>query len=380
MKQLVAVLCIVAISATAIAALLVFKPEAEKVEVVRPITNVEIIEVQPQTVQAKLYSQGTVMPVTESDISMEVSGRIIEVSKNFRVGSYFKKGEMLLRIESEDYEAALAMREAELASAQLTLAQEEALAEQAAEDWEAMGQGEASSLTLRKPQLAQARAMVKSAQAAVKRAERDLARTQIRAPYNGLVLSKNVDLGQYVAANPANPIARIYSTELAEVRLPISLREAVFLEDPEQAPTQVRLYRKTARGTREWTARFARLEATIDPNNRLLYAIAELDEPFRAIPGSGELPMKRGLFVDAEIEGRDIEGVYSLPRYALRGSDTVYVVSDANTLQTRKVEIVKSDSQIVIIQDGLAAGEKVATSPVAYFTENMPVTILSAEQ
>ena len=380
MKQAILAILILVAAGLTVGVIMLLEPEPETVEVVPSITTIEVVEVQPKSLRLSVSSQGTVMPVTESDISMEVSGRIIEVSKNFRAGSFFKKGEVLLRIEREDYEAALAMREADLASAQLLLAQEEAMAEQALEDWATMGDGEASSLTLRKPQLAQAKAMVKSAEASVKRAERDLTRTEIRAPYDGLVLSKNVDLGQYVAANPANPIARIYSTKLAEVRLPIPLQDAVFLEDPEQVSATVKLSRKTARGTREWTARFARLEATIDPTNRLIYAIAELDEPFNSIPGSGELPMKRGLFVDAKIEGRALDKVYSVPRYALRGSDTVYVVADGETLQTRRVEIVKSDPDKVIIRSGLEPGDHVATSPIAYFSENMPVQILESAQ
>ncbi len=379
MKQLLIIVCTLVVTALGVTFLVLTKPEAQTVAPERIATNIEILSVQPETTQIIVQSQGTVLPTIESDISVEVSGRIIDVSKNFRTGSYFKKGEILLQIESADYEAALAMREADLASARLTLAQEEALADQAIEDWEAMGEGEASPLTLRKPQLAQAKAMVKSAEASVTQAQRNLDRTRITAPYDGLVLSKNVDLGQYVVANPANPIARIYSIELAEVRLPIALSEAIFLEDPEQRPTKVTLYRDTARGRREWSARFARLEATIDPANRLIYAIAELEEPFRAIPGSGQLPMKRGLFVDAKIEGRSIENVYTLPRYALRGSKSVYVVSESNTLQTRTVNIVKSDSEHVIIDQGLEPGERVAISPIAYFTENMPVNILNAE-
>lgn len=379
MKQFLLIVFTVIATALGVSFLVLTKPEAKKVAPERVVTNVEVITAEPQTVQVTVRSQGTVLPTIESDISVEVSGRITEVSKNFRAGSFFKEGEVLLSIESADYEAALAMREADLASARLTLAHEQALAEQALEDWEAMGEGEASELTLRKPQLAQAKAMVKSAEASVTQAQRDLDRTRITAPYDGLVLSKNVDLGQYVVANPANPIARIYSTELAEVRLPIALSEAIFLEDPEQRPTKVTLYRDTARGRREWTARFARLDATIDPANRLIYAIAELEEPFRAIPGSGQLPMKRGLFVNAEMQGRSIEAVYSLPRYALRGSNSVYIVTAADTLQTREVSIVKSDAERVIINGGLETGDRVAISPIAYFTENMPVNVLSAQ-
>jgi|TARA_B110000208_G_scaffold18454_1_gene22501 RND family efflux transporter MFP subunit len=372
MKKLLPIF--VLIIASAITAVLVFfKPTTNEVALERPLTSVEFITAQPEPIQLTVHSQGTVLPRTETDLSVEVSGRIIEMSDNFRAGAYIEKDEVLLRIDPADYEAAVATRAADVASAQLTMAQEEALGIQAAADWDALGEGKPSALTLRKPQLAQARARVDSANATLKQAQRDLARTAVTAPYSGRVLSKSVDLGQYVSANPAAPIARIYATEFAEIRLPITEREATFLDISAKELADVRLTKSNGITPHTWHGKLIRMEATIDPSSRLLYAVAEVKDPFT------EPAMRRGLFVEADITGRTIEQAYALPRHALRGSHTVYVLSENNTLQTRTVEIVNSDAQHVIILNGLKSGEQVAISPIAYFIENMPVEIIEVQ-
>lgn len=368
MKHLFLVFVILAVASGLTAILVLTQPEPEQKAPERARASVEVLTVQPESVALTVQSQGTVLPKTESDLAIEVSGRIIEVADNFRPGASIRKGDVLFKIDPADYKAAVAARAAELASAQLALAQEAALAEQAAADWKALGTGKPSDLTLRKPQLAQAQALVESALANLARAERDLSRTQVTAPYDGRVLTQSVDLGQYVMANPAGSAARIFATDRAEVRLPISEREAGYLNNPESTPSPVIL----KSGNRQWSGTLVRLEATIDPSSRLLYAVAEVEAPF-----SGPDAMRRGLFVDALIEGRTMGNVYSIPRYALRGSNTVYVLSESNTLMERAVSIVKSDAQTVIIGKGLEPGDQVATSPIAYYVENMPIEVIA---
>lgn len=360
------------------ALLVVFKPEAREVAPLRPVTRVEVIEARPQAIQLTVNSQGTLLPRTESDLYAEVSGRIIEVADSFRAGGRFRQGDVLLRIDPADYEAAEAAAAAELASAELALAQEQAQAEQAAADWAALGQGEASELTLRKPQLAQAKARVASARAQLKRARRDLVRTGVTAPFDGRVLLTSADLGQYVSAAPAAPIARIYATDRAEIRLPVTTREADLLESKDRRQRYVQLQKANAPDSPTWLARFVRIEATIDPDSRLLYVVAELESPFAPSPKQPEA-LRRGQFMTARIEGHSLSAAYALPRYALRGSDTVYVVTEQNTLETRKVEIIQSNAEEVIILEGLQPGDRVAISPIAYFVESMPVELIADE-
>ncbi len=374
MKVLLPILILLA-AGGATALLVVFKPEATEVAVERPIASVKVLTMQPESVQLTVRSQGTVLPRTESDLSAEVSGRIIEVADAFRAGGSFRKGDVLLKIDPADYEAAVAASRADLANAELALAQEAALAEQAAADWAALGQGEASDLTLRKPQLAQAKAAIESARANLKRAERDLARTELTTLFDGRVLRTAADLGQYVSAAPATPVARIFATDRAEIRLPVTAREAERLDTNDRDPRSITLEKANTPNSPTWTARVARIEATIDPDTRLLYVVAALDTPFEPTPEHPE-PLRRGQFVTAEIEGRVLSEAYVLPRYALRGSNSVYVVSEANTLETRAVVIAQSDAEQVIVTNGLTPGDRIALSPIAYYVENMPVEVI----
>lgn len=372
MKRLAPLLILIA--ALGLAAFLIYlRPAPREVTPIRPITQIEVLTLQPEAVQLRVSSQGSLMPTRESELAAEVSGRIIEISPRFRAGERIEKGAILFRIDPADYEAAVAAREADVATARLALAQEEALAEQARADWSALGEGEPSDLTLRKPQLTQAIALLASAEAALKKARRDLERTVVRAPYEGLVLSKTVDLGQYVLANPANPVARIYATDTAELRLPLSQAEAQFLQDPRQDHGTVTLYAKGPEGDRKWPARFVRFEATIDPASRLIHAIAEVDEPF-------EKGLIRGMFLDAVIDGRRLDEAYVLPRYALRGNSHIYVVTPENTLVTRLVEVLQTDDAQAILTSGVEPGERVATSPIPFFVENMPIHIINADE
>ncbi|NBB79740.1 MAG: efflux RND transporter periplasmic adaptor subunit [Verrucomicrobia bacterium] len=374
MKTLLPILILLAAGGVTVL-LVVFKPEAAEAAPERPITSVEVLTVVPESVQLTVRSQGTVLPRTESDLSAEVSGRIIEVADSFRAGGSFRQGDVLVKIDPSDYEAAVAASRAELANAELALAQETALAEQAAADWAALGQGEPSDLTLRKPQLAQAEAAVESARANLKRAERDLARTELAAPFDGRVLSTSADLGQFISAAPATPVARIFATDRAEVRLPVTAREAERLETRDRRRRYITLEKANTPDSPTWTAHFARLEATIDPETRLLYVVAALDAPFKPTAEHPE-PLRRGQFVNAVIEGRALSDTFVLPRYALRGSDTVYVATPQDTLETRRVEIAQSDAEQVIISGGLEPGDRIVLSPIAYYVENMPVEVL----
>lgn len=359
------------------AGLIIFKPAPKQIPFERPVSQVEIIEAYPETVQLMIESQGTLLPRTESDLSAEVSGRIIEVSDNFRAGGHFQKGELLVKIDPADYEAFLAGAEADLARARLALYQEQARSQQAEADWALLGQGEASDLTLRKPQLLQAEAIVKSAAASLKRAQRDLNRTQVRAPFDGQILRTYADLGQYISVAPTMPIARIFAVDRAEIRLPITGDEAELLETGEPSGQLVSLsqHRTDSSDPKTWVAQLVRLEATIDPASRLLYAVAELDRPFSSNEPHPK-PLRRGQFLHAKIEARRISDAYRIPRYALRGSNTVYVVTENGTAITRTVSIIKSDVKEAIITEGLHPGERIIISPIAYYVEGMPVEII----
>lgn len=330
---------------------------------------VDVIPVKVESLNLVVESQGSVLPRTETNLIAEVTGKVVSVSENFIAGGFFKKGEMLLRIDPSDYDAALKGSEANLASKQAQFADQKARSDQALKDWRNLGRsGEPSDLTLRKPQLAEALAGVKSAEADLQKAQRNLDRTTIKAPYDGLVRNKQVDIGQYVA--PGTSLGITFAIDTAEIRLPLAIADLQFLHLPtatgsgEKISTPVRLSAEGTGLSGEWQAEIVRTEGVIDQQSRVIYAVAQVVDPYGVLGLSGQPELRMGTFVHAEIEGAWMENVVVLPRAALREGNTVLVASPEKELEIRTVEIIRSEPQVIYVSGGLSDGEQVIITSI----------------
>ena len=342
------------------------------------------VRVQPvtfETRQLTVTSQGTVQPRTSSQLVSEISGPVTEVAPSFAVGGFFEAGDVLLRIDPYDYQQAVIAGRSQLARARLRLAQEEAEAEVARREWEELGRGDPSALTLRQPQVEDARATVAAAEAAVDRATRDIERAEIRAPYAGRVQSKDVDIGQVV--NTGNPLARIYAVDAAEIRLPLPDAELAYVDVPlsyrggEQRPgPRVTLSADFAGRRHTWQGRIVRTDGEIDPMSRMVHVIAEVRDPYAPSSDPSRPPLAVGMFVEAELEGRTVRDVVVLPRGALRGRDQVLVVDESSRLRFRQVDLLRSTGNELLVQGGLAEGEMVCVSALDTVTDGMAVRVL----
>lgn len=362
------------------------KPETTPPQKAIPV--VEVIEAQPQNTRAVIESQGTVQARIQTNLLAEVSGRVTSISPALYAGGFFKKGDTLAQIDDTDYIAALASSKSRYAEAKVAYEQELAQVEQAQEDWKTMG-GDAppNDLVLRKPQLEKAKALLDAAEAGVAAAERDLQRTQVKAPYDGRVQEKFINVGQFLNARTSQ-IASIYSIDTAEIRLPISLDDTRLVDIPEAfsdgTTTSNRPSVKiTARyGGREyhWDGIIDRSEGTVDPQTRLVYLVAQVDNPYANESKTGRPPLKIGSFVTAEILGEQISDAYLLPRRALREGDTLYVITEDRTLEIRKVTPFQKTSEIVIVRENLHPGEMVCLTPLQYVVEGMNVLLAGDSQ
>lgn len=330
-------------------------PVQETMEVPPTLVRVEGTALHAQTYDLKVKSQGTVQPRTRSTLLPEVSGKIIEMSPSFRPGGFFAKDEVLMKLDTIDYETAIIVAKADEAQAQVMLAEEKARAEQANENWKAMGRiGTASAFVLRIPQLAKAEADVASAKARVAKAERDLERTVIRAPYAGQVLEQSADIGQFV--NQGSTLGRIFAVDYVEIRLPLPELESQFLTLPQpfrnESPPQnaVVVLKANLHGKAVlWQGKIVRVESSLDEQTRQTMAIAQVTDPYNR-RSDGAPPLTIGAFVEAEIAGDPLPGVYVIPRNAVRaGNEIILIDRPQNTLRRVTVEpLVSTEKHIVI--------------------------------
>ena len=339
----------------------------DRKEEVNPAVRIDAIPAEVASLNFSVYSQGTVKPRTETALVAEVPGQIVSVSENFIAGGFFRKGEVLLQIDPSDYETGLLRAQAALAARKAQLSEQQARSDQALKDWNNLGrEGEPSELTLRIPQLAEARAAVQAAEAELQEAERDLKRTRIKVPYDGLVRSKLVDVGQYVA--PGTPLGVTFSIDKAEIRLPLSNSDLAFLA----LPSATRLDRAhrvpvtlTADGAvtgGEWKAEIVRTEGVVDEASRVIYAVAEVVDPYGVLGLSRQAELKMGSFVRAEIQGLRADDVVVLPRAVLRPDDTVLVANAERKLEIRPVTVVRAEPRKVYISEGVEGGELIVTT------------------
>lgn len=362
------------------------KPEPEKVDTPTARPPALYVENAHRTaVTLTVETQGTVASQTEIDLVPQIAGKIISVSPTFAGGGIFRAGETLITIEPDDYEHAVTEARARVADAELALAQEEARAEVARRqwDWDEI-KDKPTALALKVPHVAQARANLEAAKAQLERAQLNLSRTKISAPFSGRIREKNADHGQYVS--PGTPLARVFSTETVEVRLPLTDQQLAELglpiafaaSDYDHAPI-VRLNARLAGQDRQWEGRIVRTDAAIDEDTRLFYAIAQVRDPYGAGSADG-VPLPVGLFVTASILGQTLDTAIVIPRTALRGKDQVYVVTEDDTLTKRTINIVSADESRVVVASGITEGERVIVSPVRGAHEGMKIEPLSATE
>ena len=346
------------------------KPEAEfqKPEVTHQL--VEVLLALPQDVEAKISSQGTIRPEHEIVVTSEVTGKVTWISDGLRDGANFDDGDTLLKIEKRDYELALISMESNLFQARVALQREKAESELANIEWKRVGTGDASSLTLREPQLAQARAVLAAAEAAYEQSKRSLQRTSIVASFNGRVRKKTVDLGTNLF--PGNRIADIYATSFLEVRLPITDKDISFLGIPldgamlkKRDRPKVRLIASYGGEDFEAEGFVVRSESEIDPKTRMISVIATIPNKNNA------RSLKVGMFVNAEIIGLSYPNIIIVPRNAVK-EDMVWVVQEEK-LRRKSVEVLRFEDDYAFITDGLLMNDQVLITRLSSYVDGMPV-------
>ena len=337
---------------------------------------VRVMEVDSDSTQLFVESQGKVQAARTVNLSTPVAGAVSWISPRLEAGGYVNEGEALLRIESSDYEIALSRSEASLQQA----IAEEAHARSEYERLRELGVRRLASES--QIQNAERLANVTAArineiETQLRQARIELERTELKAPFDAIVRSRELELGQY--ANRAQNVAVLFGASEVEVRLPLAIRQLGYLDVPldfrgeldrEVAPA-VRLEGMYGGERHVWYGRMVRTEATIDPDSNTVQAIVRVTQPSEGVKNAIPLPI--GLFVEAAISGRQLDDIISLPRAVIRNNNQVLVVDAENKMYYREVEILRFEEERVLISGGLRPGEIVCISPIQAVVDGMTV-------
>ncbi len=358
-----------ALAIVAVFAMIASRSEPPKKEQLDLDPIVDVIELQTMTANFEVSSQGTVLPRTETVLSSVVSGTITSLSPKFVAGGVFEANEVLMRIDPTNFAMAVEQAEALLNQRQI----------------EYDGASKLRSQGYRaESEYASAAAALASSKADLVRARHDLERTFIRPPYDGMVRAKEADLGQYVSQGTR--LGVVFSTEFAEIRLPLTDRDLAFVDLPTATEVAASGGAKgpavtlsaIQKGARtEWAATIVRTEGVVDEASRVTHAVARVDDPY-SLHGEGPvLPV--GTFVAATIDGASAANVIRIPRVYVRGSDELVFVERDNKLAIRKVDIIRSDSDYVYVSNGASPGERIVATALEAPVNGMSVRVSGAE-
>ncbi|MED5524271.1 MAG: efflux RND transporter periplasmic adaptor subunit [Pseudomonadota bacterium] len=366
-------LAVLVVAIAGFVGLMMTKKPPQKAEEARAPVMISVVTAKESPVHYQIESQGTVQPKTQTSLVAEVGGRVVSVSDQFRSGSMVQKGELLAQIDPADYQTALSAAEADLAQAIAAYEQEKAQGRVAAQEWRSVSPDKVTDIALRKPQLASAEALVQSQKARLEEAKRNLQRTEIRAPYDGLVRQRNIALGQYVTLG--TQLGMIDDTAVAEVRLPVSDEELSWLglSDGDRSGITISLANTVAGQTHHWDAELVQGSGVLDAQSRMSFVIAEVRDPYSRLKAGGHW-LKYGTFVSAQMRSGKERPLIVLPKEAVRGDEVVLVDND-NHIRRLKVQVDRTDTENAYISSGLQDGDRVSLTSLSNVVDGTLVAI-----
>ena len=353
------------------------KPEAKKAIPETWTPSVQVIPLTEKNYTPVIRAEGEVEAATKTMLISEVAGSVVHISPLLEKGNTIPEGEIILKVDDADYKTQLTSAKSTLADAELMLAQEEARAVQAERDWKKLGRGTvATDLVLRKPQIKSALARIEAAQAAIEKAERDMAKTVIRAPYTCLVDRKFIDEGAYVSM--MSQIAEVSSVDEYEVRLPLNLNEVGFLDKASGIGSEVLLESMIGGKLYQWKGQAVRFEGGVDSSTFSRIMVVSVKRDSAKEDENFQLPPV-GMFVKAKLQGQAMGKVFSIPGEALREGTSVWVLAENDLLEVVDVTVIRSERDQVIIEpkekDNLVAGDRIIVSPIAIPVNGMKLEV-----
>jgi len=335
--------------------------------------------------QLIISAMGTVIPAREITLTSRVSGDIVKMSPNLTPGGFVTEGAHLLSVDPRDYKFTVQQRTSDVTSAETSLALEMGNQLIARKEFEILGEettAHEKQLMLRQPHLEQKKATLKGARAKLAQAELNLVRTRTDAPFNAVVLSREINIGSHIT--PANPLAQLAGTNEFWLKLSIPIEQLQWIKIPGTTSDpggKVRIIAAKSHGkTIARKGRILRLAADLEGQGRMAVLYISIKDPLCRLAENTHNPrLLIGSYVRAEIEGIELKSAVAIRRSHVHNSDTLWLFSEDNTLEIRKIDIIFKDRDFVYISSGVSEGEKIITTALSAPIAGMSVQLPEAE-
>jgi RND family efflux transporter MFP subunit len=381
--QAILTLFVLAVGIAILVVFIKFRKSPERAEQALPAPLVEVQTLGVADVQMVIQGYGTVSPKVQVQIIPEVAGKVVFVHSALKAGGIVPAHEKIVQIDPRDYELAVRQSEAAVAEAQVRLDTEIAEADVARREWRQLHpETEPSSpLVLREPQIQQARAGLESAKAQLAIAELRSERTTISLPFDVLIASENIDLGQYVGVGQA--LATAYGIDAFEIEVPLEDGDLAWFDVFQNASALgveaagadravAKVHANFAGQEHTWTGHVTRTTRQVDPMSRMVPVVIEVPRPLEV--SEGNPPLLPGAFVNVVIAGKTLKSTVAVPRDAIRGQDSVWLVHDGR-LHVTSLDIVRVDKEFAYVTSGLPDGATIVTSALDAVVDGMAVRI-----
>jgi RND family efflux transporter MFP subunit len=326
---------------------------------------VEVLRAEKEEAAMTVKGTGTVKSSQEISVIPQVNGEVVYTAPGLYVGGFFKKGSVLFRIEDTDYRLALEQAQSSKANTEYELAKIEGQAEIARNEWDKINKGNETPpnpLVLYEPQLKSSKAALGSASAKVDQAKLDLARTEIKAPFNIRIRAENIEIGQYVKSGSS--VAVLAGSDTAEIAVPLTTEQLRWLDVPRHGERENgtdALVSLNIGGTiYKWKGHVVRSTGEVDQKSRMMQVIVEIKDPYGLKANTDGRPtLAAGSFVKVVINGKKLKDVFVIPRTAFRDNSTVWTMDKENMLKIKKVKTLRLERERVIISEGIDDGDMI---------------------
>lgn len=369
-----------ALPAIAIVAAVIMVKTAPKAEKKLPpkaaaLVDTMVLQTSDETVILELT--GTIVPSEQIVLRSRVGGEVVSIAPNFIEGGFLKEGEEAVKIDPVDYELALASAESALETARFNYKLELGRQDVAQREWDLLKTDDATEqereLALRIPHLAASKAALDAAQATLQNARLDLERTSVRAPFNSVVVSRNVNIGSQASTQDA--LATLAGTDAYWVVASIGIDRLEWVAVPGSTAT-IESFSGVVR-----EGRVIKLLPDLEEQGRMARLLIEVDDPLCLKPkNNDQKPLLIGEYVRANINGRQLANVLSIPRKALRNNVAVWIATEEGTLDIRDIDVLWRDGQRILLRDSVQPGEHLIVSDLTAPIQGMDVTPIGNEE